>query len=447
MKIVASVIVCLGMISTWAWGSDSPADVQKYWSTWRGPHATGVAPKGNPPIEWNEHKNVRWKVQIPGKGHSSPIVWGETVFVTTAIETDKRGEQKQIETPPQQRRRRGPPNIQTSNIHKFVIFAISRSDGSILWQKTVREELPHEGTHPTGSWASNSPVTDGEHVYAYFGSRGLYCFDMQGNEKWEKDLGDMTIKLSFGEGSSPALYGDAIVTNWDHEGDSFITVLDKMTGEERWRREREEGTSCSTPLVVEHEGKPQVITSATHRTRSYDLETGKLIWECGGMTRNTIPSPVADDGMVYVMSGFRGNALQAIDLAAASGDITDSEAIVWTHDRDTPYVPSPLLYGNMLYFLKSNNGILSCFNVETGETYYGPQRLDSMTEVYASPVGASDRVYLVDRDGTALVIKHGPEFEVLAQNVLDDGFDASPAIVGNEIYLRGRKYLYCVASD
>ena len=254
-------------------------------------------------------------------------------------------------------------------------------------------------------------------------------------------------RRGFGEGSSPTLYGDTIVINWDHEGTSFIMALDTRTGEELWKVDRDEITSWATPIVVEQDGKPQVIANATNRTRGYDLATGEVIWECGGMTLNTIPSPVAANGMVYVTSGFRGNALQAIRLAEARGDITDSEAVVWQHDRDTPYVPSPLLYGDTLYFLKHNSSILSCFNSETGQAYYGRQRLQGITEIYASPVGASNRVYLAGRDGTTLVIKHGPTFEVLAQNVLDDGFDASPAIVDKEIYLRGRKYLYCIASD
>ncbi len=444
MKTITTVIVCFCMISTCVWGAESVEE--KYWPTWRGPVTTGVAPLGNPPINWSEDQNIRWKIEIPGKGLASPIVWRDTVFVLTAIETDKQVE-SQEKSEPQRRGRRGPPNINTTIIHKFVIFAINRQDGSILWQRTVREELPHEGTHPTGSWASNSPVTDGEHVYAHFGSRGLYCFDMQGNLQWEKDLGEMTIRLGFGEGSSPVLYGEVIVINWDHEGQSFITALDKNTGKEVWKVDRDERTSWSTPIVVGHDGKPQVIISATNRTRSYELTTGNLIWECRGMTLNAIPTPVAANGMVYLTSGFRGNALQAIRLASAKGDITDSEAIVWEYDRDTPYVPSPLLYGNRLYFLKRNNGILSCFNAETGEAYYGPQRLEGIDEVYASPVGASHRVYLVGRNGTTVVVKDGPTFEVLAENVLDDSFDASPAIVDREIYLRGHKYLYCIASD
>ena len=493
MRRMAIVIGCFCVISTLTWGVESSSDFEKYWPTWRGPNATGVAPEADPPIEWNEDKNVRWKILIPGKGYSTPIVWGGQVFVTTAIETDKSVDPKLIEAAQQRQRNRfrrpgqrggfrprgdagnspprgdgdGPPGrrgegvrgsegqrgsfmrgVQPTKIYHFDILAINCRDGRIVWQRTAHEAFPHEGTHNEGSWASNSLVTDGESVYAYFGSRGLYCYDMQGNPKWEKDFGDMTIKLGFGEGSSPVLYGEEIIVNWDHEGQSFIIALDKKTGEERWKVDRDEPTSWSTPIVVEHNGKPQVITSATNATRGYDLATGELIWECGGMTMNMIPSPVSADGMVYVTSGFRGNALQAIRLASAFGDITGKKAVVWEYDRDTPYTPSPLLYGDKLYFLKRNNGILSCFNASTGKAYYGPQRMEGIEgNVFASPVGAANRVYITGGNGATLVIKHGPQFEVLAQNVLDSGFTASPAIVGSEIYLRGYKYLYCIAAD
>ncbi|MFQ5640205.1 MAG: PQQ-binding-like beta-propeller repeat protein [bacterium] len=433
--------------------AELPDDFEKNWPQWRGPHANGVAPYGNPPVEWSESQNIKWKIEIPGKGHATPIVWGDLVFVLTAIETDKvvekpvaQQEQSQQNRPGRRRRRGGwMRGIQPKQVLKFTILAINRQDGKIVWQRTSREELPHEGTHNTGSWASNSGLTDGKHAFAFFGSRGLYCYDMQGNLQWQKDLGDMQIKLGFGEGSSPALYGDKIVINWDHENQSFITALDKNTGKEFWKVDRDEGTSWSTPIVVEHDGKQQVIVSATKRIRSYDLATGKVIWECGGMTRNAIPSPVYADGIVYVTSGFRGSSLLAIRLADAKGDITDSNALVWKHDRDTPYTPSPLLYKDSLYFLKVNTQILSCFNAKTGEAYYNKQRLEGIQGVYASPVAAQNRVYFVGRNGTAVVVKHGPEPEVLATNTLEDGFDASPAIVGKEIYLRGNKYLYCIA--
>jgi outer membrane protein assembly factor BamB len=307
--------------------------------------------------------------------------------------------------------------------------------------------MPHEGTHPTGTWASNSAVTDGVHVIAFFGSRGLYCYDMDGNLQWQKDLGDMTIRLGFGEGSSPALHDDKLIVNWDHEGQSFIVALDKATGEEIWKRERDEITSWTTPIIVEHNGRHQVITSATNRVRSYDLGTGELIWEGGGVTMNAIPSPVAANGLVYVTSGFRGNALRAIRLGTAAGNINGSGAIVWEHGRDTPYVPSPLLYGDNLYVLKSNSAILSNLDATSGAVHYGPRRLQGLGEVYASPVGAADRVYIVDRDGNAVVIENGTELNVLARNSLDDGFDASPAIVEQDIYLRGRRFLYRISEE
>jgi len=441
-------IICFCIASTLAWGDERHSDFRKYWSQWRGPLFTGVAPYGDPPVEWSESQNVRWKIEIPGKGHASPIVWGEKIFVLTAVETDKpvspQEAQKSEEQLPGWRRNSGKS---ASKINRFDILAINRQDGRILWQRTAHEEFPHAGTHAEGSWASNSPVTDGENIYAYFGSYGLYCYDMQGNLIWEKDLGNMKTKLSFGEGSSPALHGNTIIVNWDHEDQSFIVALNKRTGEEIWKVDRDEKTSWATPLIIEHNGRFQIITNATRRIRSYDLVSGELIWECGGMTGNVVPSPMVDDGIVYLTSGFRGNALLAIDLDLASGDITDSEAIVWSHDKNTPYAPSPLLYGDKLYLLQENKGFLSCLNTKTGEVYYTRQKLEDVRVTFVSLVGASDHVYIAGKDGVTFVLQHGHAFEVLAKNLLDDEFTASPAIVDKEIYLRGYKYLYCIAQD
>lgn len=445
MKKISIGVGILFIFSSLFWAVEGPSDYEKYWPQWRGPLATGVSPNGNPPIEWGEDKNVKWKIAIPGKGHATPIIWGDQMFILSAVETDKEGKAKEQNQGMQHGRGgRGMPTLRSTKVHKFVIFAINRHDGKILWQHTVKEEVPEEGTHEMGSWASHSPVTDGKHVYAYFGSRGLYCFDMKGNLKWERDFGQLSKRMNFGEGSSPALYGDKIIVNWDHEGQSFIVALDKKTGKDIWKVDRDEGTSWASPFVVENNGKPQVITSATKLIRSYDLATGELIWECGGMTMNAIPMPVTANGIVYVMSGFRGNALLAIRLAGAKGNITDSDAIVWKHGKDTPYTPSPLLFQDKLYFLRSNNGILTCFDAKTGKEYYSRQRLEGMGNVFASPVGAQDRIYIVGQKGTMYVVKHGPEFKILAKNKLDDNFNASPAIIDNRIYLRGYKNLYCI---
>lgn len=425
----------------------SAADGDRFWPQWRGPLLTGAALHGDPPVTWSETKNVKWKVAIPGKGSATPVIWGDTILVLTAIPTEKRAPVAAPASAPGGERRGPPPGITPEFAHRFTLLAINRKDGKTLWQRTLREELPHESMHATNSWASASALTDGERVYAFFGSRGLYALDMKGNVAWEKDLGDMTTKLGFGEGASPALHGDRLVVNWDHEAGSFIVALDKRTGKEIWRTPREEKTSWSTPLVVEVGGRAQVITSATDRVRSYDLATGELLWHATGMTANVIPTPVHSEGVVFLTSGFRGNALLAVRLADARGDITNSPAIVWRYDRDTPYVPSPLLVDGRLYVLKSNNGILTAFEAATGRKLYGEQRLEGVPNVYASPLGVAGRIYIAGREGGVAVVQQGPEFKQLAANQLDDGFDASPVAVDNELYLRGQRFLYRISTN
>lgn len=327
---------------------------------------------------------------------------------------------------------------------QFVALCLDRADGKVLWQKTLREEVPHEGHHPQdGTFASGSPIVDGESLFAFFGSRGLYRLDLSGNVLWSKDLGKMQIKNSFGEGASPALAGKSLVVCWDHEGDDFIAAFDKETGKELWRQPREEDTAWATPLAVEFNGKLQVVTSATRRIRSYDAETGTLLWQCGGMTANAIPSPVADDKMVYLTSGFRGSALLAIKLGG-SGELTDSDSVAWRLSKATPYVPSPLLYRGNLYFFSGNNGMLSCVEAATGKVLVNAERLEALQGVYASPVAADGRVYLVGRNGATLVLAASGKLDVLATNRLEDRFDSSPALAGGDLFLRGRGSLYCL---
>lgn len=427
-------------------------DAAESWPGWRGPLKTGEAPRSNPPIEFGPEKNLKWTTEIPGTGKGTPIVYGDRVYV---LATEGVGEEiapAESDEPESEGRggrgRRGRNRgIQPTRNQQFVVIALDRSDGSVVWRDVATERLPHEGTHPDGSWASASAVTDGDVLLAYFGSFGLFAYTIDGERLWEVQLGEMQTRNSFGEGTSPAIHGDTVVIQWDHEGDDFIVALDRMTGDEKWRRPRDEPTTWATPLVVEVDGKAQVIANATNAIRAYDLETGETVWECTGMTTNAIPSPVVADGVVYIMSGFRGSNLLAIRLAGAKGDITDTAQILWSHDKDTPYVPSPLLVDGRLYFLKVNTGILSCFDVATGESKFGPTRLESVANVYASPVAGGGRIYLAGRDGEVEVIEAGPEYKVLATNKFDDGFDASPAIVGNELYLRGRNHVYCFATD
>jgi outer membrane protein assembly factor BamB len=433
-KFCTSATFLVALVITSASLALSAADGDRYWPQWRGPEGTGISRLAKPPVEWSETKNIRWKKEIPGRGAGTPVIWADLLFVSTAVPVGA------SEAEAHAARGKAP------GAHKYVVMALDRKDGRVVWERVAREDTPHEASHQEwGTWASPSIVTDGTHVIASFESRGIYAFDMKGTPVWQKDLGDKSMRQQFGEGSSPALHGNTLVIVWDHQGESFIIALDKRTGEERWRTARDEIDSWATPLVVEHGGRAQVVTNAMKQIRSYDLETGKLLWYGAGTTMNPIPSPVAADGMVILTAGFRGNNLKAVRLADAKDDITNTPALVWTLDRDTPYVPSPLLYDGILYLLKSNNGILSVFDAKTGKPYYQLARLEAAPNIFASPVGAAGRVYFPSQDGTTVVLKHGPTFEVVAQNKLDDGFNASPALVDSEIYLRGFKTLYCIS--
>ena len=443
-----------------AWPVAAQSSADRFWGQWRGPEASGVARFGNPPIEWSETTNVAWKVEVPGRGSASPIVWGDKVFLLTAVPVggpdteaatvgDVRSSQPNSRASGRGRRGGRGRGQRPILRQRFTVMAFDRMTGEVVWEQVARDEVPHEGyQQANGSYAAGSAVTDGEYLFAFFGSWGLYAYDLDGRLQWEVDLGTRIMRNGFGEGTTPTLHGDTLVVTWDHiGGQSFIVALDKRTGDERWRVNRDEIDTWATPLVVQHAGRAQVVAPAMDRVSSYDLETGEVVWQSRGTTMNAIPSPVHADGIVYVMSGYRGNNLQAIRLADAHGDLAGTDALVWQLDRDTPYVPSPLLYDDALYVIKSNDGILSVFDRLTGRPYYQLQRLEGVPNIFASPVGAAGRVYITGREGTTLVIRQGPSYEVMASNTLDDGFDASPAVVDNELYLRGYRFLYKVAAE
>jgi outer membrane protein assembly factor BamB len=437
MTVRFACVAALLLASLGTHASARQITAERYWPQWRGPHASGVSKTASPPLQWSETKNVRWKVEIPGRGSSSPVVWGDRVFLLTAVPVGAAGEEAH--------RPRG--GLQPLVAHRYVVLAIDRRTGKTVWERVAKEEAPHEPSHAeNGTWASSSAITDGEHVIAYFESRGIFAYDMAGTLVWQKDLGDKRMRNQFGEGSTPVLSGSTLVIVWDHlGGPSFVVALDKRTGAELWRQDRKEIDTWATPLVVTAGGRRQVVVGAMDSIQSYDLETGKVVWHTSGLTMNVIPSPVAEDGWVYLMSGFRGNSLKAIRVGEASGDITGTPAVSWTLNRDTPYVPSPVIYDGILYFLKSNNGLLSALDAKTGTPHYQAQRLDAVPNVFSSPVGAAGRIYVTGREGTTVVLKHGPTPEILSTNHLDDGFDASAALVDREMYLRGYRFLYCVA--
>lgn len=410
------------------------------WPAWRGPLATGEAPAGDPPLRWNAHENVKWKTAIPGRGSATPIVWGEKVFVLTAIDTGRQAATADLPKPEAGLEKKTQP---PTTYYQFVVICLDRATGQVRWQRVATEQVPHEGHHPTHSYAAASPVTDGKHLFVSFGSRGIYCYDLDGNLKWQRDLGRLQTRYGWGEGASPALHGDTLIVNWDQEVNSFITALDAHTGQTRWRVPRNEPTSWATPLVIADHGPAQVVVNGTNRVRSYDLATGRVRWECGGQTLNAIPSPVTRDGMVYCMSGYRGSMAWALPLDV-TGDVTGTEKLLWRHEHGTPYVPSPLLYKDRLYFTQGNDTAWTSLDIRTGKPVLDRVRLPAVRSFYGSPVAAAGRIYVTDREGTTLVLRAGDRLEVLATNRLDDPIDASQVVCGKSLFLRGEKYLYCL---
>lgn len=404
-------IVILGQFTT--------AANAENWGHWRGHNGSGSA-KGNPPVEFSDSKNVRWSVEVPGVGSGSPVVWGNQVFITSSVPAASAGK------------------------FRFVVICFDRKTGKQMWQQTATEAVPHQETHNTNTHASASPCTDGEHVYAHFGSRGLFCYSMSGESKWNRDFGKMQTRNSFGEGSSPTIADDKLLVPWDHEGPSALYALNKRTGEILWQAKREEPTCWATPLVVDNAGQKQVVMNGQNFARSYDLETGKELWRCSGQTERPCASAVAIDGLVFVGSGFRGSFMGAFKLTG-KGDIAKSNNIAWTLDRDTPDVASPLVSEDRLYFYKARSGQLTCLDARTGKPHYSAVRVPGISVTYASPVAAGGRVYLADRNGTIVVIEDSPQFKVLATNTMGEGVDATPAIADNELYIRSAKHLYCIA--
>jgi outer membrane protein assembly factor BamB len=410
------------------------------WSRWRGPNNDGMA-RGDAPLEWDDKKNVAWRVSIPGRGHSSPIVWGDKIFLTTAVPTSDAATPASA---PAAGQRRGPGgNAGAGREHKFLVLCLDRRTGKTIWERVAKVATPHEGYHHQyGSFASNTPATDGKHVYAFFGSRGLYCYDLNGKLVWSKDFPPMRMRLGFGEGVAAVVDGDALYLKFDQEENSYFLALDKRTGKELWRVARDEVSSWSPPLVVTHNGRKQLIVSATKRVVAYDPANGKVIWECAGLGTNVIPAPVVSNGVVYVMSGHRDPNLLAIKLGR-EGDLTGTDAVVWTNNRSNAYTGSPVLHDNKLYFV-TDSGLLSCLDARTGEAHYR-QRLPKPYNFKASPVGANGKLYLATEEGDVVVVKMGEKFEVLATNTLtDQTFIATPAVVGGSIYLRSQDALYCI---
>ena len=398
------------------------------WPHWRGPAGNGTSATANPPTQWSSTENVKWKTAIPGRGSGSPVIWNDRVFVVSAARTD------------------GKPNSGSPEELQFVVHCFNRADGTVLWSKIATTATPHQETHSTNGFASASPCTDGEHVYTHFGSRGLYCYTMDGDLKWKRDdFGAMNTRNGFGEGSSPTIDGNTIYVPWDHEGPSYLYALNKLTGETIWRADRDEPTCWATPLVIEHEGKKQVVMNGQTCARSYDAETGQELWRCGGQTERPAASAVYDGSLVFVTSGFRGAYMGAFQ-PSGRGNIEGTPSVVWSVDRDTPDIASPLLSGGRIYFYKGKGGQLTCLDAATGKPHYSAERIDGITSTYASPIASAGYVFLTGRSGTTVVIKDSPILSVVASNTVNETVDATPAVVDNELFIRGETHLFCISA-
>ncbi len=411
------------------------------WTQWRGPQGSGFSPTANPPVTWSENKNIRWKTPIPGRGHSSPVIWDNLLFITTAVPHGPQLPPVPVTAPGAH------DNVDVTQRHQFRVLALNRDTGDSVWNKQVHETLPHEGGHYTGSLASGSPVVDKDRVYAFFGSHGLYALNHKGDLVWKRNLGKQHSKHAHGEGSSPALKDGLIVVNWDHEGQSFVEAMHSHNGKTKWKKPRDEPTSWSSPIIIEYQGKKQVVVNGTNKVRGYDFDNGDVLWSCGGLSANVVATPIFNKGVIYSGSSYNIRAFLAIKLDGAKGDITTSPNVLWRRSQRTPYVPSPLLYGDALYFMRHYQAVLCRVNTDTGLEPTGPFRLRGVRNIYASPVGASGRIYITDTEGKTIVLTAGPSPQTLALNHLDDSFSASAAIIDNEMFLRGLRFVYCIAEE
>ena len=418
--------------------SESKRRSIQQWSQWRGPLGTGVSPDGQPPTTWSETENIRWKTSLEGLGHSTPAVWKDKIFLTTAIPFGP-------EFPPIRDNAPGShDNLPVRQRFRFAVICVSLQSGKVVWTTKCKETIPHEGAHVSASLASASPVVDQDHVIAHFGSHGTYCLNHDGDLVWKKTLGKMATKHAHGEGASPALHEKLLAINWDHEGDSFVVVLDKATGQERWRKSREEVTSWSSPIFAMVDNKLQVIVAGTGAVRGYDAKSGDVIWECSGLSNNIVATPIASKNRVFVGSSYEIKSMMALSLSNARGNLKGTKHMLWRRATRTPYVPSPLLYHERLYFLRHYQGILSIADASTGEETLGPFRLPYIRDVYASPVAADGKIYISDRDGVTLVISEKEMPKLLSVNRLDDSINASLVILGDKLLVRGEKHLYLI---
>ncbi len=451
--------VCVLLIGASCAGAQS-------WPQWRGPQASGLAPERKLPVEWGQNKNIAWKVALPGRGWSQPIVWGTRIFVATAV-TENQAQPKAGNFNPLATADRptsggarlpmgpgglfGPPLPPPDKVYQWKLMCLDGATGNTLWEKTVREGKPRATVNQNNTYASETPATDGEHVIAYFGNTGLYCYDVSGNLLWSKDLGVYPMQFGWGTGSSPLLYTNRVLIQCDNDQKSFLVALDKKTGGELWRVDRSEKSNWSTPYLWKNKQRTELITAGGSKLRSYNPDNGEILWEMNGAGRNSL-TPVGDEELLYADSvdrlmGRRG-PIVAI-RAGASGDIslkegeTSNAFVAWSRQLTTCRVASLLLYEGCLYLLEQQKGQIHCYDARTGREHYS-QRLQGTKGFTSSPWGNDGKVFCLDETGVTVVLKAGPKLEVLTTNRLDEMFWSSVAVMNESLLLRGVDHLYCI---
>jgi outer membrane protein assembly factor BamB len=432
------------LLFLWIAGAALAADPVANWPEFRGPGAMGVADNPSLPDRWSTNENVAWKIEVPGRGWSSPIVWGDRVFLTTVAS------EGEVEPPKKGLYFGGERRETPKATHRWLVLCLDLKSGRELWRREASSGTPLNPLHVKNTYASETPVTDGERVYAGFGNVGMFCYDFEGRKLWSTNWPPVKTRNAWGSAASPVLHKDRLFIVNDNDEKSFAVALDAKTGRELWRVDRDEKSNWATPYVWQNERRTELITPGTRKVRAYDPD-GKLLWELGGMSSIVIPTPFSKFGLLYVCSGYVGDKVRPVFAIkpGASGDIslqpgeTNNAFIAWSQPAAAPYNPSPLLYGDYFYVL-FDFGFLACHDARTGAQMYDKQRIRTEpTSFTASPWGANGRIFALSEDGDTFVFQSGPEFRLLHTNPLDEMCMATPAMAGDRLLIRTLTKLYC----
>jgi outer membrane protein assembly factor BamB len=433
-----------------------PAVAQKQadrenWPSFRGRFSSGVADGQNLPDQWDGEKGtaIKWRTRIPGLGHSSPIVWGDQILVTTAVSSRSQANFK--------------PGLygdgtasDDRSIHQWKIYCLDKRSGKVRWEQKAAESVPIDKRHIKSTYANSTPATDGRYIVAFFGSQGLYCYDMKGRLVWKRDLGRVDVgaydlpEYEWGPASSPIIYKDLVIVQCDQQKGSFLTALNLKNGEMVWKTAREELPSWGTPAIYPGKDRVELVTNGSNFIRGYDPETGKELWRLGGSSKITAPTPVFSGELIVIASGRRPEMPIFVVRAGASGDITlkpnetANKYVAWSREKSGPYMPTPLIYQSHLYILR-NQGILACYELASGEEKYVERIPHQGSGFSASPVAADGKIYLPSEDGDIFVVKAGPKFELLGRNALGQLLMSTPAISGGMMFVRAQYDLFAIS--